>query len=104
MIYEVCQDQLNNHRQYNPVTHCISGAAAGGIAAAVTTPLDVCKTILNTQHPCKRKQPQLITGLVHACQTIYQVILEYYLSPWETRLNRSVLRAVCHLAAKVSFW
>jgi len=27
----------------------ISGGVAGGLAAAITTPLDVCKTLLNTQ-------------------------------------------------------
>lgn len=27
----------------------VCGALAGGLSAAVTTPLDVCKTLLNTQ-------------------------------------------------------
>ncbi|KAK7929041.1 hypothetical protein WMY93_005436 [Mugilogobius chulae] len=32
-----------------PLSHVVSGAMAGAIAAAATTPLDVCKTLLNTQ-------------------------------------------------------
>lgn len=44
-----------------------SGALAGGFAAAVTTPLDVCKTLLNTQQTGKA------TGLVEAIKTIYRL-------------------------------
>lgn len=73
IIYEYCQDKLNAKHEYNPLTHCISGATAGGVAAAVTTPLDVCKTLLNTQHPCRKQRSQLIRGLIHAAQTVYRV-------------------------------
>lgn len=47
----------------------VSGALAGGIAAAITTPLDVCKTLLNTQEGLKSKT----TGLVEAIKTVYRV-------------------------------
>ncbi|XP_010871014.1 mitoferrin-2 [Esox lucius] len=49
MTYEYLQEVLNPHRQYNPSSHVVSGALAGAVAAAATTPLDVCKTLLNTQ-------------------------------------------------------
>lgn len=49
MTYEYLQELLNPHRQYNPSSHMLSGALAGAVAAAATTPLDVCKTLLNTQ-------------------------------------------------------
>uniref|UniRef100_A0A3Q3EVM2 Solute carrier family 25 member 28 n=1 Tax=Kryptolebias marmoratus TaxID=37003 RepID=A0A3Q3EVM2_KRYMA len=49
MTYEYLQELLNPHRQYNPSSHVVSGALAGALAAATTTPLDVCKTLLNTQ-------------------------------------------------------
>lgn len=49
MTYEFCQNITNSERCYNPTAHVISGAVAGGVAAALTTPLDVCKTLLNTQ-------------------------------------------------------
>ncbi|CAJ1054092.1 mitoferrin-2-like [Xyrichtys novacula] len=49
MTYEYLQELLNPHRQYNPTSHVVSGALAGAVAAAATTPLDVCKTLLNTQ-------------------------------------------------------
>lgn len=49
MSYETCQNLLNPDRIYNPLYHMLSGGVAGGLAAAITTPLDVCKTLLNTQ-------------------------------------------------------
>uniref|UniRef100_A0A1A8FSK0 Solute carrier family 25 (Mitochondrial iron transporter), member 28 n=1 Tax=Nothobranchius korthausae TaxID=1143690 RepID=A0A1A8FSK0_9TELE len=49
MTYEHLQELLNPRRQYNPSSHVVSGALAGALAAAATTPLDVCKTLLNTQ-------------------------------------------------------
>lgn len=52
IIYELLQDQLNYARAYDPLSHVISGAGAGAIASAITTPLDVCKTLLNTQECC----------------------------------------------------
>ncbi|XP_061770894.1 mitoferrin-2-like [Nerophis ophidion] len=49
MTYEYLQEALNPHRHYHPSSHVVSGALAGALAAAATTPLDVCKTLLNTQ-------------------------------------------------------
>lgn len=47
--YEFFQNKLNKEHKYNPPIHMIAGAAAGAAAAAFTTPLDVIKTLLNTQ-------------------------------------------------------
>lgn len=41
--------QLNHERKYNPPVHVLAGGAAGACASAITTPLDVVKTLLNTQ-------------------------------------------------------
>ncbi|KAK5644490.1 hypothetical protein RI129_005790 [Pyrocoelia pectoralis] len=67
MVYEVAQKITNKEHKYNPPAHMISGAMAGAIAAAITTPLDVCKTLLNTQEGVRA------TGLVHAIKTVYRV-------------------------------
>ena len=72
IIYEVMQNLINMERHYDPATHMISGAAAGGIAAAVTTPLDVCKTLLNTQERCATERGGAISGLSAACRTVYE--------------------------------
>lgn len=40
---------MNKDRKYNPLVHVFAGGAAGAVASAFTTPLDVVKTLLNTQ-------------------------------------------------------
>lgn len=65
MVYEVSQKMLNSDGAYNPPAHMLSGAMAGAVAAAITTPLDVCKTLLNTQ------QEGATTGLMEAVKKVY---------------------------------
>lgn len=72
IVYEKMQDILNFNREYNPSSHVISGAMAGAGAAAVTMPLDVCKTLLNTQECCARKQVAHISGMAEAFRTVYE--------------------------------
>uniref|UniRef100_U5ETE7 Putative mitochondrial carrier protein mrs3/4 n=1 Tax=Corethrella appendiculata TaxID=1370023 RepID=U5ETE7_9DIPT len=67
--YEFFQSLLNNDNKYNPKAHMIAGAMAGAAAAALTTPLDVCKTLLNTQEDGAGKTK----GLVSACRKIYHI-------------------------------
>ncbi|XP_049880426.1 mitoferrin [Pectinophora gossypiella] len=49
VTYEWVTARVNPARTYDPRAHALAGAAAGALAAAATTPLDVCKTVLNTQ-------------------------------------------------------
>ncbi|TRY84090.1 hypothetical protein DNTS_008935 [Danionella cerebrum] len=77
MTYEYLQEQLNPQRQYNATSHMVSGALAGAIAAAATTPLDVCKTLLNTQESLAlnsaNQSGRHISGLGHAFRTVYRL-------------------------------
>lgn len=73
MVYEACQDTLNPDREYQPNTHIVSGGMAGAIAAAATTPLDVCKTLLNTQERCAiTAEETSINGMLQAFRTVYR--------------------------------
>ncbi|EIW72314.1 hypothetical protein TREMEDRAFT_66814 [Tremella mesenterica DSM 1558] len=47
--YESLKSLLNPSGAYSPLTHVVAGGVAGGVAAAVTTPLDVAKTLLQTR-------------------------------------------------------
>lgn len=75
MTYEFMQTSLNPDKQYMPVIHFIAGATAGAVASTATMPLDVCKTLLNTQEAgvLRRVQQTEIVGLVGAARTIYRV-------------------------------
>lgn len=48
-VYDSASRFLNPERKYDPLVHCIAGGMAGASAAAVTTPLDVVKTVLQTK-------------------------------------------------------
>lgn len=66
--YEFFQKLLNKDNKYNPPVHMVAGGAAGAAASALTTPLDVCKTLLNTQEDGAGKT----TGLIQAAKKIYR--------------------------------
>lgn len=74
VTYEFMQDLTNRNREYNPMAHVISGAVAGAVASAVTTPLDVCKTLLNTQEKLAlvAAKSDRITGLSNALKVVYK--------------------------------
>lgn len=76
ITYEFMQEWLNPQRQYWPGTHILSGAAAGAVSAAVTTPLDVCKTLLNTQENVALSSAQVsghLSGMANAFRTVYRL-------------------------------
>jgi len=56
------------------MAHVISGAIAGAIASAVTTPLDVCKTLLNTQERLAlvAANSDRVSGLIDASRLVYK--------------------------------
>ncbi|KAK7686406.1 hypothetical protein QCA50_010630 [Cerrena zonata] len=55
-VYEQLKTLLNPSGVYSPVTHMLSGGLAGAVAGAVTTPLDVAKTILQTRGASSDKE------------------------------------------------
>lgn len=72
MTYEVMQDIMNKNRGYDPSSHMISGAIAGAAAAVATMPLDVCKTLLNTQECCSRSRVSYVNGMTSAFRLVYE--------------------------------
>ncbi|KAB5567790.1 hypothetical protein PHYPO_G00236920 [Pangasianodon hypophthalmus] len=76
ITYELMQERLNPQRQYWPGTHMVSGAAAGAVSAALTTPLDVCKTLLNTQEDVALNSARIsghLSGMANAFRTVYRL-------------------------------
>ncbi|XP_006028764.2 mitoferrin-1 isoform X1 [Alligator sinensis] len=76
IVYEITQEKINPRREYNPRSHILSGAIAGAVAAAATTPLDVCKTLLNTQENMALSSLNIsghLSGMVNAFRTVYQL-------------------------------
>lgn len=70
-IYEKLKAVVNPAGEYNPGAHVLCGGLAGGAAALITTPLDVCKTFLNTQ-TLNSKDGQITRGLWNGRSAVYK--------------------------------
>ena len=94
VVYELVQQTLNPHRKYSPVSHSFAGALAGGVAAAITTPLDVIKTVLNTQQTPSGANNEL------NCPTTFRGILD---AARNVFLHRGIRGFLAGMQARVLF-
>ncbi|KAK0202931.1 mitochondrial carrier domain-containing protein [Desarmillaria ectypa] len=70
-VYEQIKRLLNPRHEYSPTTHITAGAIAGAVAAAVTTPLDVAKTILQTRGTSHDAEIRGVKGMADALRVIW---------------------------------
>jgi len=70
-VYETLKGLLNPSGEYSPTTHVVAGGVAGGVAAAVTTPLDVAKTLLQTRGQSEDPRIRSARGMVEALRIIW---------------------------------
>ena len=71
-VYEEIKKRLNPSGEYSPVTHVVAGGLSGGVAAGVTTPLDVAKTLLQTRGRSEDLDIQRARGMLDAFRIIWQ--------------------------------
>jgi solute carrier family 25 iron transporter 28/37 len=72
IIYEYYRKKLNPTGKYDPKSHIIAGAMAGGIASIITNPLDVSKTLLQLRGTSNDAVISHANGLWKASKIIYQ--------------------------------
>jgi len=71
-VYEHVKRFLNPRGEYSPSTHITAGGVAGAVAAAVTTPLDVAKTILQTRGSATDPEVRGVRGVSDAVKLIWK--------------------------------
>lgn len=69
-VYEWAKKVLNPSESYSPMTHVIAGGFSGGVAAAVTNPLDVAKTLLQTRGNSSDAEIRGASGMIEALKVI----------------------------------
>lgn len=70
-VYEWAKKVLNPSENYSPVTHVCAGGFSGAVAAAITNPLDVAKTLLQTRGSSTDAQIRNASGMFEAFRIIH---------------------------------
>ncbi|CCH42965.1 Mitochondrial RNA-splicing protein MRS4 [Wickerhamomyces ciferrii] len=73
VVYESSAKILNPNGEHDPLKHCIAGGLAGGVASALTTPLDCIKTLLQTKGEFQDVRIQNTNSLYGGAKIIYQL-------------------------------
>lgn len=71
-VYEYVKRVLNPKNEYSPLSHMTAGGLAGAVAAGVTTPLDVAKTLLQTRGTSQDADIRNARGIVDAVKIIFR--------------------------------
>lgn len=71
-FYDLFRRSLNPSGTYSPLTHVMAGGMAGAVAAALTTPIDCCKTLLQTRGASKDIEVRRASSMASAARIIYQ--------------------------------
>ncbi|RXW16623.1 hypothetical protein EST38_g9231 [Candolleomyces aberdarensis] len=71
-VYEHIKRYLNPRGEYSPGSHIVAGGIAGAVAAGVTTPLDVAKTILQTRGSATDPEIRSVRGMGDALKIIWK--------------------------------
>lgn len=69
-VYEWAKKVLNPSESYSPLTHVTAGGFSGAVAAALTNPLDVAKTLLQTRGNSTDSTIRNASGMLEAIQII----------------------------------
>jgi solute carrier family 25 (mitochondrial iron transporter), member 28/37 len=70
-LYEYFRKLLNPSDVYSPLTHILAGSLAGAGASALTTPVDVIKTLLQTRGTSSNDFVRQAKGMIDAFHIVY---------------------------------